>query len=150
MDRSKILRKIAIFFLVFAAVMHVVVYTPYFIIGTLFLDDLAYSELSGAQLAGMYPHLSYLVSGYIRMMGIAVLLLEMFVLYAVYLIFWKASKPAWILATIGAVVPLIMELVQTFPSIGFSIPYAMYIMLTVMNAIALVIAGKEIFSKKKA
>ncbi len=148
MDQSKILRKVAIFFLIFPAIMHIVVYLPYFVIGTLFLDDLAYSELSWVQLTGTYPHVAYLISEYLRMMGIVVIVLEMFVLHAIYLIFKDDSKPAWVLATIGSAIPLIMELILTYPLLGFSIPYLMYIMLTVMVTVGLLIAGKAIFSNK--
>jgi len=106
--------------------------------------------LSWVQLVGMYPHLAYLISEYLRMMGFGVLVLEMFVLYATYLIFWKASKSAWVIAAIVSAVASIMELVQTFPVIGFSIPYAAYIFLTVLNGIALIIAGTKLFGKNKA
>ncbi len=150
MNQSITLRKVAIFFLIFAVVFHIVVYSSYFIIGTLFLDDLAYSELSWIQLTGTYPHLAYLISEYLRMMGIVVLILEMFVLYATYLMFWKGSKGGWVLAMIGSAVPLIMELALTFPVIGFSIPYMAYIMLTIMITLGLIIAGKELFGRKKA
>ncbi len=148
MTQSISLRKVAIFFLVFPAIMHIVVYLPYFVIGTLFLDDLAYSEFSWAQLTGLYPHVAYLISEYLRMMGIMVIVVEMFVFHAIYLIFWKGSKPAWVLATIGSAVPLIMELVLTFPLLGFGIPYLMYIMLAVMATVGLLIAGKMLFGKK--
>jgi len=42
-----------------------------------------------------------------------------------------------------------MELIQGFPVLGFTIPYLMYIMLTIICAIALVIAGKDLFGNKK-
>jgi len=148
MNQFKFLRKIAIFLLKFAAGIHIVIYSTYFAIGSLILDDLAYSELSWAQLSSNYPHLAYLISGYIRMMGILVVVVEVFVLFAVYLIFWKSSKQAFIIALIGSVVPLIMELIQTFPVLNFNIPYMAYIMLTVITAFALVIAGKELFGNK--
>ncbi len=80
-------------------------------------------------------------------MGIGMVLLEVFVLYASYLVFWKASKAGWALAVLGSSVPLIKELILTFPVIGFSIPYMAYLMLTVMTAIALVIAGKDVFGQ---
>jgi len=82
------------------------------------------------------------------MMGIIVVVVEIFVLFAVYLIFWKSYKKAFIIAGIGSVVPLIMELIQTFPVLNFNIPYMAYIMLTVITAFALVIAGKELFVNK--
>ena len=148
MEQFKILKKVAIFFLVFASAIHIIIYSLYFVVGALVLDDLAYSELSWVQLGSDYPHLAYLISGYIRMMGILVVVVEVFVLYTIYLIFWKSSKQAFIFATIGSVVPLIMELIQTFPVLNFNIPYMAYIMLTVITAFALVIAGKELFGNK--
>ncbi|MFX1358613.1 MAG: hypothetical protein ACFFA8_15215 [Promethearchaeota archaeon] len=148
MNLSIILRRVAIFFLIFSAGIHILVYSTYFVAGSLILDDLAYSELTWAQLGNSYPHLAYLISLYIRMMGIIVVIVEVFVLFAVYLIFWKSSKQAFITATIGSLVPLIMELIQTFPILNFNIPYMAYIMLTVITAFALVIAGKELFVQK--
>lgn len=148
MNRSIILRRIAIFFLIFAAGIHIIVYSTYFVIGTLILDDLAYSELTWAQLGSNYPHLAYLISLYIRMMGIAFIIVEVFVLYAIYSTFWKSSKQAFIFLMIGTIIPLIMELILTFPVLNFNIPYMAYIMLTVITAFALVIAGKELFMKK--
>jgi hypothetical protein len=148
MNRSIILRRTAIFFFIFAAGIQILVYSTYFIIGTLILNDLAYSELTWAQLDNNYPHLAYLISFYIRMMGILVLVVEVFVLYAVYLIFWKSSKQAFIVALIGSAVPLIMELILSFPVLNFSIPYLAYILLTILTIIALVIAGKELFGNR--
>jgi hypothetical protein len=145
MNRSIILRRIAIFFLIFAAGIHIIIYSTYFVMGSLVFDDLAYSELTWAQLVNNYPHLAYLISLYIRMMGIIVVVVEIFVLFAVYLIFWKSSKHAFIIAMIGSLVPLIMELILTFPVLNFNIPYMAYIMLTVITAFALIIAGKELF-----
>ncbi len=150
MDQSKILRKVSIFFLVFAAGMHIIIYAIYFFSGALIFDDLAYSELSWTQLLGTYPHLAYLISEYIRMMGMAVLVVEMFVLCAIYLVFLKNSKPGWVLATTGSAVPLLMELVLTYPIIGFSIPYMMYIMLTVMVMVGSIIGAMAVFGKKGA
>ena len=149
MNRSIILRRIAIFFLVFASGIHILVYSTYFVFGSLIFDDLAYSELTWAQLSNIYPHLAYLISLYIRMMGMIVVVVEVFVLFAVYLIFWKSSKQAFIIAVIGSVVPLIMELIQTFPVLNFNIPYMAYILLSVLTAFALVVAGTELFGKKR-
>lgn len=78
------------------------------------LDDLVYSELSWVQLGSDYPHLAYLISGYIRMDEILVVVVEVFVLYTTYLIFWKSSKQAFIFAIIGYATPLIMELIHPF------------------------------------
>ena len=147
-NRSKIIRKVAIFFLLFPTIMHIFIYTIYLINGTLIIDDLVYSELTWIQLTGSYPHLAYLISEYIRMMGTAAILLKMFVLYGIYLIFRNASKSAWILTAAGSAVPLILELALTYPVIGFSIPYMMYIMLTVMIGLGMGIAGKELFGNK--
>jgi hypothetical protein len=148
MNRSIILRRSAIFFFIFAAGIQILVYSTYFIIGTLILNDLAYSELTWAQLGSSYPHLAYLISLYIRMMGILVVVVEGFVLFAVYLIFWRSSKQAFIIALIGSTVPLIMELILSFPVLNFSIPYFAYILLAVLTTIALVIAGKELFGNR--
>ncbi len=148
MDRSTISSKIAIFFWVFTVVIHISIYVSYFIMGSLFLDDLAYSDISWEELVDSYPRLAYIISEHLRMMGIAVLMVELFILYMVYLIFWKDSKQAWVLATISSVIISVMELVQTFPVLGFNIPYMAYIMMTVMIVLALVISGRELFSKK--
>ena len=148
MNRSIILRRIAIFFFIFVAGIHLLVYSTYFAIGALIFDDLAYSELTWVQISNNYPHLAYVISLYIRMMGIIFIIVEVFILYAVYLIFWKSSKQAFIIASIGTVVPLIMELILTYPVLNFNIPYMAYIFLTVLTAIALIIAGKELFGKK--
>ncbi len=144
MNRSIILRRIAIFFFIFAAGIQILVFSTYFVIGTLILDDLAYSELTWAQLTNSYPHIAYLISLYIRMMGILGIVVEGFVLFAVYLIFWKSSKHGFIIAMIGSIVPLIMALILTLPVLNFNIPYMAYILLTVLNTIALIIAGKEL------
>ncbi len=146
---SRIVRKLGIFFLLFPSIMHIVIYTIYLVNGMLIFDDLAYSELTWIQLTGTYSHLAYLVSEYIRMMGIAVILLEMFVIYGIYLIFWKASKSALALTAASSAVPLILELVLTYPVIGVSIPYMMYIMLTIMVGLGMGIAGKELFNNNK-
>ncbi|MFW9964490.1 MAG: hypothetical protein ACFFCX_13040 [Candidatus Sifarchaeia archaeon] len=116
----------------------------------MFLDDLAYSELLWEELAGMYPHLAYLISEHLRMMGIAVLIVELFILYMVYLIFWRASKQGWMLAAISSIIISVMELVQTFPVLGFKIPYMAYILMTAMILLASAISGMELFGKKKA
>ncbi len=150
MDRSTISSRIAIFFWVFTVVIHIAIYSSYFIMGSLFLDDLAYSELLWEELASMYPHLAYLISEHLRMMGIAVLIVELFILYMVYLIFWRASKQGWVLATISSIIISVMELVQTFPVLGFNIPYMAYILMTAMILLASAISGMELFGKKKA
>ncbi len=143
----KISRRVALFFLIFPVIIHIVIYSTYFIFGMLIFDDLAYSEISWSPLVGTFPHLAYLISEYIRMMGIVVLIVEVYVLYAIYLMFWKVSKAGWVLSALGSSVPLIMELVLTFPVIGVSIPYMAYIMLMGMVAIALVITGKDVFGR---
>ncbi|MFW9961306.1 MAG: hypothetical protein ACFFDV_09820 [Candidatus Thorarchaeota archaeon] len=149
MDRLTISSKFAIFFWVFTVVIHIAIYSSYFIMGSLFLDDLAYSDLSWEELVSTYPNLAYLISEHLRMMGIAVLIVELFILYMVYLIFWRGSKPGWVLATSSSVIISVMELVQTFPVLGFNIPYMAYIMMTTMILLASVISGMKLFSKKK-
>ena len=118
--------------------------------GSFFLDDLAYSELSWEELVSTYPNIAYLISEHLRMMGIAVVIVEMFILYMVYLIFWKGSKQGWVLATISSIVISIMELVQTFPVVGFNIPYMAYIMMISLIVIASAISGMELFGKRHA
>jgi len=118
--------------------------------GSLLLDDLAFSELTWEELISMYPNLAYLFSEHIRMMGIAVLIVELFILYMVYLIFWNDSREGWILATISSVIICVMELVQTFPVLGFNIPYMAYILMTTLIILASAISGKELFGNKNA
>ncbi|MFW9956061.1 MAG: hypothetical protein ACFFD3_16060 [Candidatus Thorarchaeota archaeon] len=149
MNRLTISSKVAIFFWIFTVLIHIAIYSSYFVMGSLFLDDLAYSELSWEELLGMYPQLAYLISEHLRMMGIAVVIVELFILYMVFLIFWRSSKQAWLLATISSVIISIMELVQTFPVLGFNIPYIAYIMMIVMAVLASAISATELFSKKK-
>ncbi len=150
MNRLTISSKVAVFFWVFTVVIHITIYSSYFIMGSFFLDDLAYSEISWEELVSTYPNIAYLISEHLRMMGIAVMIVELFILYMVYLIFWRSSKQGWLLATISSIVISIMELVQTFPVLGFNIPYMAYIMLAAMIVIASTISGMELFSKKKA
>lgn len=150
MDRLTISSKVATFFWVFTVVVHIAIYTTYFIMGSLILDDLAFSELSWEEIVGMYPNLAYLISEYLRMMGITILIVELFILYMVYLTFWRDSKQGWALATFSSVIISVMELVQTFPVLGFNIPYMAYILMTAMIVLASAISGKELFSKKKA
>jgi len=118
--------------------------------GSLFLDDLAYSELTWEELVSMYPQLAYLISEHLRTMGLAVLIVEIFILYMVYLIFWRSSKQGWVLATISSVVICVTELVQTFPVLGFNIPYMAYIMMIAMIVLASAISGMKLFGKGTA
>ncbi len=90
---SRVGKKLAVFFLIFPTIMHSFIYSVYLINGTLVFDDLAYSELTWVELVALYPHLAYVVSEYIRMMGVAVILLEMFVLFGIYMIIRKPSRP---------------------------------------------------------
>ncbi len=149
MDRSTVSNKVAIFFWVFPVVIHIAIYSSYFIMGSLFLDDLAYSELSWEEIVGMYPRLAYLISEHLRMMGLAVLIVQLFILFMVYMTFWKTSKQGWALATVASIIISIMELVQTFPVLGFNIPYMAYIMMTAMIVLASAISGMEFFGNKK-
>ncbi len=149
MDRSKISNTFAIFFWVFTVVIHIAIYATYFIMGSLILDDLAYSELTWEEIVGMYPNLAYLFSEHVRMMGITVLIVELFILYMVYMIFWTDSKQGWVLATISSVIICIMELIQTFPVLGFNIPYMAYILMTTLIVLASAISGMELFKTKK-
>ena len=66
-----------------------------------------------------------------------------------YLTFWKDSKQGWVLATISSVIICIMELVQTYPVLGFNIPYMAYILLTTLIVLASAIAAMELFGRKK-
>ncbi|MDH4212493.1 MAG: hypothetical protein OEV85_01110 [Candidatus Thorarchaeota archaeon] len=150
MDRSTISSKVAIFFWVFTVIIHIAIYLSYFIMGSLFLDDLAYSELTWEELVSMYPQLAYLISEHLRTMGLAVLIVEIFILYMVYLIFWRSSKQGWVLATISSVVICVTELVQTFPVLGFNIPYMAYIMMIAMIVLASAISGMKLFGKGTA
>jgi hypothetical protein len=140
--------------------MHVFIYTTYFIVGKFVLYDVLYSELSWEQLVGLYPNIAYLISLYIRMMAILVIILQVFLVYAIYLVFWKGSKSAWVLATIGSGGLVIMELFLTFPvlitgtptPIGGAtglIPYMAYMLFAIMIAISMILAGKHVFSKKE-
>ena len=150
MNRSTISNKVAIFFWAFTVVIHVSIYATYFIMGSLLMDDLAYSELTWEDLVATYPHLAYLFSEHVRTMGIAVLIVQMFILYAVYLTFWKDSKQGWVLATVSSLIICVMELVQTYPVLGLSIPYGAYILLTILIVLASAVSARELFSKKQA
>ena len=151
MDKSKILVKIAIIIQLYLIVGYIILFSMYAVGGTFVSGDVAFIELSWADLATKYPNLASLIVEYMREFGILGICIELYSLFTVYMVFWKDSKPAWFTLVILYAMMFIMVDIISFPIIILEQAWTImvvYIINDVVFAISALISGKELLAKK--
>jgi hypothetical protein len=120
----------------------------YLITGTFQSYHVDFIGETAADVAAYNANLMALISVFIRMVGIGITTTGIAGLFLSIIPFRKAERWAWVALFIGGIISVIPTLILTFPILGTTFLYVIFIIMLIIWILGIVLSGYEIFLKK--
>lgn len=120
----------------------------YLISGTFQAYHVDFIGETAASVEAYNANLMILIGVFIRMVGIGVTTSGFACLLIAIIPFRKGEKWAWIALFIGGIISVIPTLIITFPVLGTTFLYIIFIIMLIVWILGIVLSGYEIFVKK--
>lgn len=120
----------------------------YLITGTFQSYHVDFIGLTATEVAAFNANLMILISIFIRMVGIGITTAGVAGLFLSIFPYRKGEKWAWVALFIVGFISVIPTMIITFPILGTTLLYVIFIIMLIIWILGILLSGYEIFLKK--